>query len=114
MHGLPMSFDFDVLCGRTLDLVSFTAYQVNLSLSENCLLKVEGSMSLNLEQPLLLPASLAILFPLIGHTVQRASSVSAGTLSLEFENTDVLHIQDSSTQFESYSITLDAKELVIV
>ncbi len=114
MYGLPPEFDFNVLYERTLDMVSFSKFQVDLSFSDKCLIRVEGSVSINSEKPVLLPASLSLIFPFIGHTVQKAFSESPGTLSLLFEQGDVLHIHDSSERYESYAISLHGKELAII
>jgi hypothetical protein len=114
MNGLPKNFDFDALRGRTLDMVAFGRYKVNLHLSGSCLIGVEGTVSVNTGEALRLPDSLAALYPLIDTSIAKAFSESAGTLSLAFESGDVLNIHDSSARFESYSVQLDGREVAIV
>jgi hypothetical protein len=113
MHGLPKNFDFDALRGRTLDQVAFSRYKVNLHLSGNCIIGVEGTVSLNTGKALPLPDSLPLLYPLIDSAVVNAVSESAGTLSLAFDGNDVLHIHDSNDRFESYSVQMNGTEIFV-
>ncbi len=114
MFGLSSNFDPSFLCGRTLDLVCFTAYQVNLHFSDGCLISVEGDMSLDNGESLRLPDILSLAYLLIDQEIDGAFSTDAGTLSLSFNNKKTLHIHDSSHQFESYTVSVKGAIVVRV
>jgi hypothetical protein len=112
MFGLPIDFDSGFLAGKTLDMVCFTAHQVNLHFSGDYLISVEGEISLSSGESLRLPDVLSSLYPLIDQAIKSTSSTREGTLSISFKRGTTLHIFDSSKQFESYSIT--KKGIVLV
>jgi hypothetical protein len=114
MHGLPEGFKTDFLCERTLDLICFTRYQVYFHLSRECLISVEGEISLDQSGRLSLPTSLSDIYPLIDQRITAASGRADGRLSLVFEKGQTLFIYDSSEQFESYSISDHGTVLVRV
>jgi hypothetical protein len=105
MYGLPVDFKTGFFCGRTLDLVCFTKYQVYLHLSDECLISVEGELSLDGGERQRVPIILPAIYRLIDQKITAASSTIAGTLSIVFEKGQTLYIYDSSKQFESYSIS---------
>ncbi len=114
MFGLPVDFDPNFLCGRTLDTVCFTAYQVNLHFSDDCLISVEGEMSLDEGERVRLPEVLSALYLLIGLGIEGVHGTQAGTLSLYFTGKRALHIHDSNSQFESYSVNVKGTTVVRV
>lgn len=114
MFGLPVDFDPSFLCGRTLDTVCFTAYQANLHFSDDCLIRVEGDVSLDEGERLRLPDVLSALYLLIGLEIDSVHGTKAGTLSLSFRGKRVLHIHDSSVQFESYAVSVRGATVVRV
>jgi hypothetical protein len=114
MVGLPGNFDPSFLCGRTLDLVCFTAHQVNLHFSDGCLISVEGNMSLDDGESLRLPDVLSLAYLLINQEIDGALCPGAGTLSLSFKNRKTLHIHDSNRQFESYVVSVKGGTVVRV
>ncbi len=114
MFGLPSNFDPSFLCGRTLDLVCFTAHQVNLHFSDDCLISVEGDMALNDGENLRLPDVLSLAYILINQEIDGALSTDAGTLSLSFKNKKTLHVRDSNRQFESYAVSVKGAIVVRV
>ena len=71
-------------------------------------------MSIDTNELLQPPVSILYLYPLIDQTVLSASVHVNGTLSLVFEKGQTLHIHDTSKQYESYSIYVDGKMIVVV
>jgi hypothetical protein len=114
MFGLPSNFDPSFLCGRTLDLVCFTAHQVNLHFSDDCLISVEGDMSLDDGENLRLPDVLSLAYLLVNQEIDGALRTDAGTLSLSFKNKKTFHIRDSNRQFESYAVSVKGEIVVRV
>jgi hypothetical protein len=114
MFGLPVDFDPSFLCGRTLDTVCFTAYQVNLHFSDDCLISVEGDLSLDEGERLRLPDVVSALYLLIGLEIDSVHSTKAGPLSLSFRGKGTLQIHDSSGQFESYAVSVKGATVVRV
>jgi hypothetical protein len=114
MFGLPSNFDPSFLCGRTLDLVCFTAHQVNLHFSDGCLISVEGDMSLDDGENLRLPDILSLAYLLIDQEIDGALSTVTGTLSLSFKNKKALHVHDSNRQFESYMVSVKGAVIIRV
>jgi len=86
-------------------MVCFTKYQVYLHFSNECLISVEGEISLDRSERMRLPVALSNLYPLIDQKIKSTSSTIAGTLALVFDEGQTLLIYDSSEQFESYAIT---------
>jgi len=105
MYGLPEDFKTAIFHGRSLDLVCFTRYQVDLHLSGKFLISVEAEISLDAGKRFRLPLSLSYIYPLIDQKIVSTSTTVSGTLSLHFEKGKTLCIHDSSEQFESYSIS---------
>ena len=94
--------------------MTYAMYKVDLHLSSGYLIEIENEVSINDESPVRLPASLTLFYPLINQEVREISRSGTGLLSFTFDQGDVLHIHDSSKQFECYSISLNGKTLVIV
>lgn len=105
MYGLPADFKADFFCGKTLDLVCLTRYQTYLHFSGECLVSIEGEISIGGIRNSKLPNSLSDLYPLIDQEITVAESSVTGTLSLTFEKGKTLLIKDSNENFESYSIS---------
>lgn len=114
MYGLPKDFDLEQFRGRSLEMVCFGTYKFDLHLSGGYLIGVEGDISLNSDEPVKLPAALQLLYPLINQEISAATKSGLGTLSFTFDQGSVLHIHDSSKQYECYSISVKGKTLTIV
>jgi hypothetical protein len=114
MYDLPEDFDLDQFLGRSLEMVSFGQYKIDLHLSGGYLIGVEDDISLDSGKPVELPAVLEFLYPLINQDIKAATRSGSRTLSFTFEKGSVLHIHDSSKQYECYSISLKGKTLAIV
>ena len=119
MYGLSADFSAEFLCGRTLDSVNVQSNVIHLCFSGTCVINAEGGpseggISIDKSEPLQPPISILYLYPLIDQEVRSALSHTDGTLSLVFEKGQTLHIHDTSKQYESYSIYLDGKMIVVV
>jgi Family of unknown function (DUF6188) len=114
MNGLPDNFDASPFVSQTLEAVSFGQYQVALRFTNNIVINVESHFSVNDSKSMGLRDVLASLYDLINLSVEAASSLSSGTLRLTFENQTTLDILDSNDRYESYSIALADKELIVV
>ena len=114
MYDLPADFDLKQFRGRSLELVCFAAYKVDLHLSGGYLIGIEDSISLDSEDQVKLPESIMLLYPLINQDINDVTRSGSGMLSFKFEGGSVLHIHNSVKQYECYSISLNGKTLVIV
>jgi hypothetical protein len=114
MNGLPDNFDASPFISQTLEAVSFGQYQVALLFTNNIVINVEGHFSVNDSKSIGLRDALVSLYDLINLSVEAASSLPNGTLRLTFENQTTLDILDSNDRYESYSIALADKELIVV
>lgn len=119
MYGLPADFETAFLVGRTLDSIGVQSNVINLSLSGECLISAEGGPSegnLSFDEGELIdpPTSILHLYPLIDQKIVAASGCIHGKLSLVFEKGQTLHIHDTSERYESYSISLNDKMIVLV
>ncbi len=118
MYGLPSSFNTSLLVGKELSEVSFSANTVSLSFGDYALITVMGSFVhrckdstyVNKET---IPLSSSALMSLVGKTVRLAEARQDGTLSLHFENSDVLVLLDDSKQYESYIIRIGNEETIV-
>jgi hypothetical protein len=114
MYDLPADFDFNQLVGKSLDLVCFGKFKMDLHLSGGYLIGVEDDISLDSGNLSELPDALSLVYTLINQEITAASREGAGVLALTFSQGSVLRIHDSSKQFECYSISLKGKILAIV
>jgi len=114
MNGLPSDFRTAFICGRTLNSLVVGRYVVNLFFSEDCVISVEGAVSLDKRERIDLPSSILYLFQVIDRKVVSASSTTEGTLSLVFDSGETLHIYDSNERHESYNISVPGKILAVV
>src|SRR5450631_2280119 len=100
MFGLPEDFDASFFVGRTLELICFAIYQVNLHFDNHVGMRVEGPFAYQRQgskakiSPIQQPVQVSNLMELLEHSVIAASGEKDGTLTLTFDNGDVLQCFD--------------------
>lgn len=114
MNRLPVDFNAEFFCGRTLNSIGYTKHQLYLSFSDEFLISAEGEVSVNDDRRLKLPESALYLYPLIDQKIISASGCADGTLSLVFEEGQILSVYDSNERYESYNVSERGKILVVV
>jgi Family of unknown function (DUF6188) len=114
MYDLRADFDLEQFVGKSLEMVSFGTYKVDLHLSGGYLIEIEDDISLNSDEAVDLPAVLELLYPLVNRDIRTVARSGSGMLSFTFEQGTVLHIHDSSKQYECYSISLKGETLARV
>src|SRR5262249_27540016 len=118
MYGLPEKTDLSFLKGKQL-------LQVCIGYNE-VILHFDGNVSINAQtdighssrgvQTTIYKTSIAaapMLVHFLHESVTNASATAPGTLVLEFSNGETLEIQDSSPQYESYTINYCGKIIVV-
>jgi hypothetical protein len=117
MYGLPENFDASFFVGQTLEMVSFNANQLYLHFSGKITITVESTFSYQSgnTQPatIRVPVKQSNLMQLLEHTVSKASGDRNGTLTLVFDNDDLLQCFDSSKSYESYQIKYGNRTIVV-
>src|SRR5258708_11362733 len=109
MYGLPKDFDGASLVGRSLQQICFGQYEISLRFDENLMIQVESSLryqdrSALAPETIELPALQSNLMQLLGHSIAKASGDKQGTLTLEFEDGQILQCLEESSPYESYQI----------
>ena len=118
MYGLPADFDSRIFVGRTLELVCFAAYQINLHFDQEIGVQVGGEYSLQMDtgsEPEIIepPEFHAGLTKLLEQTVSNASSTRDGMLSLQFSNGAVFTCYDRTPGYESYEISIGDRHIIV-
>lgn len=118
MYGLPKDFDVAVLVERKLDLLCFTANTISFTFDGNAQITIMGAFIYRqndheIADKQIVPLSTSNLMGLIGKKVCRAASCQDGTLTLHFDNRHILTILDDSQQYESYTIRLGDKDIIV-
>jgi len=118
MYGLPQDFDTSVFVGKSLQLVSFTANTIHLAFDDEVSITVESSFAHDLGQtgpPTVetVPVRESRLMQLVERTVVRAEARDRGTLVLYFDNGQTFFCFDDLPQYESYSITLGDRQIIV-
>src|SRR5258706_284282 len=110
MHGLPKDFDPSIFVGRELQEICISENTLSLSFYPHGLLVVidsalshRGSAS-SIAVVTKIPGFRSELMKVLGHSIVRAAGDAKGTLTLEFDDGQVLECLDTSSQFESYHI----------
>jgi hypothetical protein len=121
VYGLPRDFDGAKLVGRQLLQVCFGLYQLQLHFDGELSISVESAVAYK-EDPneeltrVSIPdlaASRPPLLHLLHHKIVNALGDDKGTLTLEFDNRQVLQCLDEGEKYESYQINI-GKSLIIV
>jgi hypothetical protein len=118
MYGLPADFDPTLFLGRELEQVSFTANTVHLTFDGDASITILDTFEVRLVQgaapvrqtP---PVEQSNLMGLLGRRVVSAHRTATGTMALAFEQGGELLCMDESTQYESYTIRIGGREIVV-
>ena len=118
MFGLPKDFNASVFVGQELIQICFTANTIHLTFDREVTITLLSSFvekhGLNeMSRRETVPVLSSGLMRLIGQKVSSASSESDGTLTLEFEDGNTLICLDDSPSYESYSIRVGDKEIIV-
>jgi len=118
MYGLPATFDASEFIGKELLQICFTANTINLSFEDDIAITILGSFvyqtSANTRaEKQILPVASSSLMCLAGKLVRLAEAQRDGTLTLCFDNNHILTILDDSKAYESYSIRVGGREIIV-
>jgi len=118
MYGLPATFDASEFTGKELLQVCFTANTISLSFEDDIAITIMGSFIYHAgadtkAEKQMVPVSSSILMCLAGKQVRLAEAERDGTLTLYFDNNHILTILDDSKAYESYSIRIGAREIIV-
>lgn len=129
MYELPSNFDFDVLNGCYLEMVSFGPSLTKLEFARpqnvpgeayNVVFCVESKLSFSRNgvsgsRIFSDPDSCAPLISFLLSDVVNVSKIGVAGLRIDFEGNDYIEIEvDDESEFESYSIFLDNGDIVVV
>jgi hypothetical protein len=101
MYGLPKDFNAERLVRRTLEMICFSENQIYFPFDEKLTIQVESSLRYQYQpthEPEMIdvPALQSNLMQLLGHSTARASGDDKGTLTLEFEDGQILECLDDT------------------
>lgn len=119
MHGLPTTFDPSFFRGKSVETITFAAYQVNVYLDGNVWVQIEGHYSLLrggkvIESVSAFPVLESALLQLIGKKVVDVSfTAKSGDIEFELENGLKLRLEGECGPYESYRLFDGQKELVV-
>lgn len=112
MYGLPKDFNAAPLVGRTLEMICFTENSINFHFDKklkNLMIQVENCLTYQnrpeqASEIIDVPALQSNLMQLLGHSTTKAFGDDKGTLTLEFEDGQILQFLDDKPMYESYHI----------
>ena len=118
MYGLQEDFDTTVFVGRELIQICFSANTINFAFSDDISITLASSFvysnaSNDVSRKQAVPVSSSSLMHLIGHRIDAATASSDGTLGLVFDDGHNLALLDDSKDYESYSIRIGDKEIIV-
>lgn len=119
MYGLPENFDGSFLIGRTLEMICFNANQIYLHFDGQVTITIEGSFSHQRAQSgsdtqvLSVPVSESDLMQLLEHKITGVSGEKDGTLTLVFDDGQILKCYDQLPNYESYQIRHGEKVIIV-
>ncbi len=109
MYGLPNDFNSERLVGRTLEMICFNENQIYFHFDEKLTIQVGSSLRYQ-QGPRQAPETIEVpvlqsnLMQLLGRSTKKAFGDTKGTLTLEFEDGQILQILDDTPLYESYQI----------
>jgi hypothetical protein len=118
MYGLPIDFDGSEFVERQLIQISFTENTIHLVFEGDVSLTLLSTFKYRLAQSdttyeETIPVLSSQLMGLIGDKVKSATASRNGELSLLFGTGGNLTCVDDSTEYESYSIHIGDKEIIV-
>jgi len=117
MSTLLQTEDLSFLHGKQVDQVCIGLYQLQIRLSENVCISLEGnfhhkghgSSSANMME---ISTKGSTLLSLLGKTVERVMAGAGNALTLQFSDNEVLTIFIRGASYESLMITAPGKNIV--
>lgn len=119
MYGLPENFEGSFLIGRNLEMICFNANQVYLHFDGDVTITIEGTFSHQQAQAqsnaivISLPVSESDLMQLLEHKISAISGDKDGTLTLVFDDGQILRCYDQFPNYESYQIRYGDKVTIV-
>ena len=118
MFGLPKDFNAEPLVGRTLEMICFNENQIYFDFDEKLTIQVQSSLRYQqrpAQEPEIIevPALQSNLMQLLGHTTTKAFGDDKGTLTLEFEDGQILQCLDDTPRYESYHIIQGELRIIV-
>lgn len=125
MNGLPENFDASVFIGRTVEQVCVSVNTVSVYFGDDLFITISAEFSLGdatgqteadanegFNPSASVRASRGVIARLAGATVVRAAGERNGTLTIECDSGDVLHIYDTPL-YEAYVISHRGEDLIV-
>ncbi|MBO3100622.1 DUF6188 family protein [Cellulomonas fengjieae] len=118
MHGLDVGTDISGLRGCTLEQVALGEHQVQLRLSNDASISIEGEFSVTSTGEVAITYSrprdaAQILADKLGLDIAAADVFEPGVLTVEFTDGSRLCAYDSSDHYESYQICIGGRLIVV-
>ena len=119
MYGLPKDFDATFLVGLTLEMICFNINQVYLHFSDHVMITIEGdflyqvSPSDNASRTTSPPILKSNLMQLLEHSVSKASGDKDGTLTMVFDNGQIIKLLDTLPNYESYKFKHGERTIIV-
>jgi hypothetical protein len=119
MHGLPETFDPSFLMGKSVESITFTAYQVNVYFDGNVWMQIEGGYKLIHDSNIIevvnaFPVLQSSLLQLIGKKIANVSfTARSGDIEMVLDNGLRLYLEGESGPYESYRLFDGQRELIV-
>ncbi|MBX7074432.1 MAG: hypothetical protein K1X71_14900 [Pirellulales bacterium] len=117
MYGFPKDFDGSFFIGKRIELVSFAAYQIWIGFEERISITIESSFvhenSAEPKSAQCPPVESSSLMRLVGRMVTSVAADELGTLSLTFDDGQILRCFDDTENYECYRNTVGDAEYFI-
>ena len=118
MYRLPSDANLDFFKGKTLIQACFGANDLILNFSENISVAVFSSIGVGLEAVNLkrftaFEEASANILALLNKDVTDIHWTVDGTITLLFDNGHAIEVYDDSTDFESYTISSPAGQVIV-
>lgn len=119
MYGLPKEFTGSDFFQCVVEQVCFSAFSAQIFFAERSIfITIFSSYRLDLDdsfkgEVVEIPVKESALMRLIGKQVASCEPQSDGTLRLIFSDSSVLEIFDDSDSYESYTIQIAGKTIVV-
>jgi hypothetical protein len=122
MYGLPNELDLSFFVGKRLNSICFCEFVINFHFENNVHVMLESSYQHQRREDVensrfgvqqSLPVSHSALMQLVGRTVASAEGDDEGTLSLSFDDGQVVRFFEHRSPYESYEFG-DGEHLYVV
>jgi len=118
VYGLPPDFDGRLFVGQILASITFTVNTVHLvfgpdlslTVLSTCSYRLAASDARHTEQ---VPITGTAMLGLIGRQVTNIAVTGGRNLALEFDGNGEFTCIDDSDQYESYTIKVDDREIIV-